>query len=64
LAQINQARVADPISAEFELALGSIETAIAPGDPFMSNIDYMQVYEPLRNDSSFQTMLKNMNLLP
>jgi TolB-like protein len=50
--------------AEYESALDSLETAFAEGDPYAASMNYMMVYEPLRDEPRFQAMLKKMNLSP
>jgi adenylate cyclase len=49
---------------EYDLALESLETAFAAGDSYSASMNYVRVYDPLRNNPRFQTMLEEMNLLP
>jgi hypothetical protein len=48
---------------QYESALDSLETAFAEGDPYAASMNYMMVYEPLRDEPRFQAMLREMNLL-
>jgi len=48
---------------EYDSALGSLETAFAEGDPYAASMNYMMVYDPLREKPRFQAMLRKMNLL-
>jgi len=48
---------------EYELALDSLETAFAKGDPYSASMNYMRIYDPLHSEPRFQAMLKEMNLL-
>jgi serine/threonine-protein kinase len=49
---------------EYDLALDTLEKAYAEGDGYASNINFMKVFDPLRDDPRFQAMLRKMNLLP
>ena len=49
---------------DYESALENLEKAFAAGDPYAVQINYMKVYDPLRDEPRFQAMLKEMNLLP
>ncbi len=49
---------------EYESALENLEEGFAAGDPYAVHMNYMKVYEPLRDNPRFQAMLKEMNLLP
>ena len=49
---------------EYESALANLEMGFAEGDPYAVHMNYMKVYEPLRDKPRFQAMLKEMNLLP
>jgi TolB-like protein len=49
---------------EYELALEDIERGFAEGDPFAAQMNYMKIYDPIRDNPRFQAMLKEMNLLP
>ena len=49
---------------EYEPALENLETGFAAGDPFATYMNFMKVYDPLRDKPRFQAMLKEMNLLP
>jgi TolB-like protein len=49
---------------EYELALESLEKAFAAGDPYATQMNYIKIYDPLRDNPRFQAMLKKMNLLP
>ena len=44
-------------------AIGSNFGANQQGDPLAVNMGYMKVYDPIRNDPRFQTMLQKMHLL-
>jgi TolB-like protein len=48
---------------QYESALDSLETAFAEGDPYAASMNYMMVYDPLRDEPRFQAMLREMNLL-
>ncbi|NOR18566.1 MAG: hypothetical protein GQ538_00580 [Xanthomonadales bacterium] len=48
----------------YEAALENLEKGFAAGDPYAVQLSYMKVYDPLRDNPRFQTMLKEMNLLP
>ena len=49
---------------EYDLALESLEIAFAAGDAFAAAMNYMKVYDPLRDNPRFQAMLREMNLFP
>ena len=49
---------------EYELALEDLEAGFAEGDPFAAQMNYMHIYDPIRDNPRFQAMLKEMNLLP
>jgi TolB-like protein len=49
---------------EYESALESLESGFAAGDPQITHINYIKLYDPLRDNPRFQAMLKEMNLLP
>jgi hypothetical protein len=49
---------------EYELALENLEAGPAQGDSYSVQMNYMKVYDPLRDNPRFQAMLKKMNLLP
>jgi TolB-like protein len=48
---------------EHESALDSLENGLAIGDPLATHMNYVKVYDPIRNDPRFQAMLSKMNLL-
>ncbi len=48
---------------EYESALESLEIAFAAGDSYATAMNYMRVYDPIRDNPRFQAMLKEMNLL-
>jgi TolB-like protein len=48
---------------EHELALGSLEAGFAARDPLTAYINFMDAYDPLRDDPRFQALLREMNLL-
>ena len=48
---------------EHESALDSLENGLAIGDPLATHMNYVKVYDPIRNDSRFQAMLHKMNLV-
>jgi TolB-like protein len=52
------------ILGEYESALKNLEKGFAAGDPYSAHINYMKVYDPLRDSPRFQAMLKEMNFLP
>ena len=49
---------------EYESALENLEAGFAAGDPYAAQMNYMKIYDPLRETPRFQAMLKEMNLLP
>jgi tetratricopeptide (TPR) repeat protein len=49
---------------EFDLALESLEAGFANGDPLATAMNYVQLYDPLRDNPRFQAMLEEMNLWP
>jgi adenylate cyclase len=49
---------------EFDLALESLEAGFANGDPLATAMNYVQLYDPLRDNPRFQAMLEKMNLWP
>ena len=49
---------------EQERALASLERAFEAGDGSMAHINYMKVFDPLRDNPRFQALLQKMNLLP
>ncbi len=49
---------------EYELTLESLEAGFAAGDPFAVHMNYIKLYDPLRDNPRFQAMLKEMNLWP
>ena len=49
---------------EYELSLEDLEKGFATGDPFAAQMNYMKIYDPIRDNPRFQAMLKEMNLLP
>jgi TolB-like protein len=49
---------------EYELALIDLENGFEEGDPFAAQMNYMKIYDPIRDNPRFQAMLKEMNLLP
>ena len=48
---------------EHESALDSLEKGLAIRDPLATHMNYVKVYDPIRNDPRFQAMLRKMNLL-
>jgi len=52
------------ILEEYELALEDLEKGFATGDPLAAQMNYMKIYDPIRDNPRFQAMLKEMNLLP
>ena len=48
---------------EYESALDSLEHGLAIGDPLATHMNYVKVFDPIRNDPRFQAMLSTMNLL-
>jgi len=49
---------------EYESALESLENGFAAGDPQIMHMNYVKLYDPIRDNPRFQAMLKEMNLLP
>jgi len=47
---------------EYDLALNSLEKGFAEGDTLASYISFMMIYDPLRENSRFQALLRKMNL--
>jgi len=48
---------------EYESALDSLEKGLAAGDPYAVTMNYMRIFDPMRDDPRFQAMLKEMNFL-
>jgi TolB-like protein/Flp pilus assembly protein TadD len=48
---------------EHDSALDSLENGLAIGDPLATHMNYVKVYDPIRNNPRFQAMLRKMNLL-
>jgi TolB-like protein len=48
---------------EYELAMQSLEAGFEARDPLSSYMNFMDVYDPLRDDPRFKTLLRKMNLL-
>jgi len=48
---------------EHESALDSLENGLAIGDPLATHMNYVKVYDPIRDDPRFQAMLRKMNML-
>jgi hypothetical protein len=48
---------------EHKAALDSLENGLAIGDPLATSMNYVKVYDPIRDDPRFQAMLRKMNLL-
>ena len=48
---------------EHESALDSLEHGLSIGDPLATHMNYVKVYDPIRNNPRFQAMLRKMNLL-
>lgn len=48
---------------ELESALDSLENGLAIGDPLATHMNYVKVYDPIRDDPRFQAMLRKMNML-
>jgi hypothetical protein len=55
--------LAEEIMNALESALDSLENGLAIGDPLATHMNYVKVYDPIRNDPRFQAMLSKMNLL-
>jgi TolB-like protein len=49
---------------EYESALDSLEKSLAAGDPYVVAMNYMRIFDPMREDPRFRAMLKEMNFLP
>ena len=49
---------------EYDLAMDSLEKAYEERDGYASSINYIKVYDPLRDNPRFQALLRKMNLLP
>jgi len=49
---------------EYDRALEILEHAFEAGDSYISHINYMKVFDPLRDNPRFQALLREMNLLP
>jgi len=49
---------------EYELALENLELGFETGDPWSVRISSMVVFDPLRENPRFQTLLAKMNLWP
>ena len=47
----------------FPLFLEPLEAGFEAGDPLAPYINFMNVYDPLRDNPRFQAMLRKMNLL-
>lgn len=48
---------------EYESALDSLEKSLAAGDPYVDAMNYMRIFDPMRDDPRYQAMLKKMNFL-
>jgi adenylate cyclase len=48
---------------QHESALETLEKAYAAGDNYITHINYMKVFDPLRDNPRFQALLRNVNLL-
>lgn len=48
---------------EYESAIDSLEKSLAAGDPYAVAMNYMRIFDPMREDPRFQAMLKEMNFL-
>jgi tetratricopeptide (TPR) repeat protein len=48
---------------EYDRALEILEKAYEAGDSYIAHINYMKVFDPLRDNPRFQALLRNMNLL-
>ena len=48
---------------EHERALEILEKAYEAGDSYIAHINYMKVFDPLRDNPRFQALLRNINLL-
>ena len=49
---------------EPEQALDNLEKGFAESDPYAVHINRMSIYDPLRENPRFQTLLTKMNLWP
>ena len=49
---------------EYESALESLEKGFAAGDPQITAMNYVKLFDPLRDNPRFKAMLKELNLLP
>jgi len=49
---------------EYDRALEILEHAFEAGDSYIPHINYMKVFDPLRDNPRFQALLRKMNLLP
>jgi hypothetical protein len=49
---------------EYDLALDSLEQALAAGDGWSGHMNWVFIYEPLRSNPRFQAMLEKMHQLP
>ena len=49
---------------EYELAMESLEAGFAAGDPLSSYINFMDTFDPLRDDPRFIAHLESMNIEP
>jgi TolB-like protein len=47
---------------EHESALDSLENGLEIGDPLAAHMNYVKVYDPIRNHPRFQAMLRRMNM--
>ncbi len=47
---------------EHESALDSLENGLEIGDPLAAHMNYVKVYDPIRNTPRFQAMLRRMNM--
>jgi hypothetical protein len=49
---------------EPELAMDNLEKGFAAGDSYAIHTKRMDVYDPLRDNPRFQSLLKKMNMWP